>query len=474
VSRRPVWRVAMVVEGRVARTAVRVLLVGLLAGLVGVGAGPAVAVHATPTDRDIERARQVQSDAATAVALAEERLAAVSERLAELIMSAAQVAEAHNGAQYALQGAQAAESRASTEAAHSRAVADEAQAELGRVAATAYRTGGQLAVLAAVIDADRSGQFVDGTTALQTAARSQGAIADRAAAAAAEANRAAERARQARQDRRDAALAAEAASARAAQAVVEYEAHVTALEEERDQALADLAEARGTTVALEEDRRVALAMAAAADAESTSGSESAGDSGEGAGTASPAATSPGAEPSAAGPASSPAPSESTSPARSSTPSTSPSPAGTRTATPAPSDPSATPSPQPAPNPPSVASGAQRAIDYARAQLGKPYEWGAAGPDSFDCSGLTMRAWQQAGVQLPHWSVAQARLVTKISYADLAPGDLIFWSDNGQPSGTYHVGLYIGGGKMIHAPRPGKAVEIQNVFYWRSPSFYGRV
>jgi cell wall-associated NlpC family hydrolase len=86
----------------------------------------------------------------------------------------------------------------------------------------------------------------------------------------------------------------------------------------------------------------------------------------------------------------------------------------------------------------------------------------------------MRAWQRAGVSLPHWSVAQARMVTRVSYGQLRPGDLIFWSDNGQASGTYHVGLYIGAGKMIHAPRPGKVVEIQNVFYWRTPSFYGRV
>lgn len=86
----------------------------------------------------------------------------------------------------------------------------------------------------------------------------------------------------------------------------------------------------------------------------------------------------------------------------------------------------------------------------------------------------MRAWQQGGKQLPHWSVAQARMVTRVSYAELRPGDLIFWSDNGQPSGTYHVGLFIGDGLMIHAPRPGKTVEVQRVFYWRTPSFYGRV
>jgi cell wall-associated NlpC family hydrolase len=107
-------------------------------------------------------------------------------------------------------------------------------------------------------------------------------------------------------------------------------------------------------------------------------------------------------------------------------------------------------------------------------VGKPYEWGAAGPNSFDCSGLTMRAWQAGGKSLPHWSVAQAERVTRVSYSQMVPGDLIFWSDNGQASGVHHVGLYIGGGQMIHAPRPGKNVEVQSVFYWHNPSFYGRV
>lgn len=86
----------------------------------------------------------------------------------------------------------------------------------------------------------------------------------------------------------------------------------------------------------------------------------------------------------------------------------------------------------------------------------------------------MQAWQQGGKLLPHWSVAQARVTTRVAYSNLRPGDLIFWSENGQVSGTYHVALYIGSGQMIHAPRPGKNVEVQSVFYWRTPSFYGRV
>lgn len=457
------------VGARVARAVVPALLSSLIGGAAGMLSGPAAALPGSPSDHDLERARQAESEAATAVVRAEQRLAAAYERFDELVLATARAVEAHNGAQYALEQARVAESEAAVEATRDEVAAGEARSQLGRVAATAYRTGGQLALLAAVIDANRPDQFVDGTAVLQTVARSQGTIADLAAEAATQARVAAERARRARQNREEAAQAAEVASEQAAAVVVEFETQVAALERERELALAELAQARGTTLALEEQRQATLAMAAAADEERAAASTSSGadDSAESAG---PAPEVPASE--SAGPAATPDPSPS--PA-SKSPSTTTRPSSP-SAQPSPNTPPTTsaPSKPPAKNPPPPPSGAQLAVDYARAQLGKPYEWGAAGPDAFDCSGLTMRAWQQAGVYLPHWSVAQARIVTRVSYADLRPGDLIFWSDNGQASGTYHVGLYIGSGKMIHAPRPGKVVEIQSVFYWRPPSFYGRV
>jgi cell wall-associated NlpC family hydrolase len=134
-----------------------------------------------------------------------------------------------------------------------------------------------------------------------------------------------------------------------------------------------------------------------------------------------------------------------------------------------------PEPQPEPNPaPDPSGDAQDAISFAYDQLGEPYVWGAAGPDSWDCSGLTMGAWQAAGVYLPHYSVAQYYATSPISYGSLRPGDLIFWaSDSSDPDTIFHVGLYIGDGQMIHAPRTGKDVEVQSVWYWESPDFFGR-
>ena len=477
-------------RAKLAERALLALVAGLLAGLAGLLAGPAAALHASPIDRELARARQAESDAASAVSQAESRLAAVSARFDQLMISAARAAEAHNGAQYALEQAETAESEAVTEAARDAVAAEHARSELGLVAASAYRTGGQLELVAAVLDADRSDQFVGGVAVLQTVIRSHGTIADRAVEASARAEDAAEHARRARLDREEAARAAELAAGQAADAVAEFETQVAELEQERERALAELAAARGTTIALEEEHQATLALAVAADGEqasAVSGSGQDGDPPDARGAPddldgeTPGEPATGPEPPTGTPAASmPAPSAPSappmtrepSPAASSPPAT----ASQTASSPPQANPpvNSSPTKPPAKTAPPPPSGAQLAIDYARAQLGKPYEWGAAGPGSFDCSGLTMRAWQQAGVSLPHWSVAQARMVTRVSYAQLRPGDLIFWSDNGQASGTYHVGLYIGAGKMIHAPRPGKVVEIQNVFYWRPPSFYGRV
>ncbi|HVF21224.1 MAG TPA: C40 family peptidase [Mycobacteriales bacterium] len=100
-----------------------------------------------------------------------------------------------------------------------------------------------------------------------------------------------------------------------------------------------------------------------------------------------------------------------------------------------------------------------AVQAAHAQLGKPYRWGAEGPDSFDCSGLTMFVWAKAGVSLPHSSRAQRGMGRSISRSELRPGDLIF---RGSPT-IHHVGIYIGNGTMIAAPQTGDVVKFQPAF-----------
>ncbi|WP_351235474.1 NlpC/P60 family protein [Streptomyces sp. NPDC002133] len=98
--------------------------------------------------------------------------------------------------------------------------------------------------------------------------------------------------------------------------------------------------------------------------------------------------------------------------------------------------------------------AAQAVAYAYGALGKPYVWGATGPSSYDCSGLTQAAWRSAGVSLPRTTYTQINAGRSVPRSQLAPGDLVFFY-----SGVSHVGLYIGGGQMIHAPRPGAPVRI---------------
>lgn len=95
-----------------------------------------------------------------------------------------------------------------------------------------------------------------------------------------------------------------------------------------------------------------------------------------------------------------------------------------------------------------------ALKYALQQIGDRYVFGAAGLVTWDCSGLTMRAYQSAGVSLPHSSAAQSRMGKKVSFNALKPGDLLFY---GRP--VSHVGIYLGGGKMVHAPRSGSRVKV---------------
>jgi cell wall-associated NlpC family hydrolase len=98
-----------------------------------------------------------------------------------------------------------------------------------------------------------------------------------------------------------------------------------------------------------------------------------------------------------------------------------------------------------------------ALSYALAQVGKAYVFGAAGPDAFDCSGLTMAAWSQAGVSLPHSSSAQYNSGQHISESELQPGDLVFYY-----SPISHVGMYIGGGKIVNALNPGAGVQVSGL------------
>lgn len=113
--------------------------------------------------------------------------------------------------------------------------------------------------------------------------------------------------------------------------------------------------------------------------------------------------------------------------------------------------------------PSASGGAAAAIAFARAQIGKPYIYAAAGPNAYDCSGLTMRAWQAGGVSMPHYSGAQASAFPRVPLNAMQPGDLVFWG----PGGSDHIGLYTGNGMVVYAPQTGGFVKERPI--WGSPS-----
>ncbi|MGC0330001.1 cell wall-associated NlpC family hydrolase [Streptomyces sp. SAI-170] len=122
-----------------------------------------------------------------------------------------------------------------------------------------------------------------------------------------------------------------------------------------------------------------------------------------------------------------------------------------------SDPSTTPT---SPTTDSTyAAKAEKALAFSRAQIGKPYVWGATGPDSYDCSGLTQAAWKAAGVDIPRVTYDQVNSGTTVPLSDAQPGDLVFFYAD-----VTHVGIYIGNGMMIHAPKPGAYVREESIYY----------
>ncbi|WP_176710814.1 C40 family peptidase [Streptomyces sp. F-7] len=107
------------------------------------------------------------------------------------------------------------------------------------------------------------------------------------------------------------------------------------------------------------------------------------------------------------------------------------------------------------NAPSAAG--ERAVRYAVEQLGKPYEWGAEGPETYDCSGLTSQAWRAAGAEVPRTSQEQWARLERIGLVDLRPGDLVVYFHD-----ATHVALYLGDGMVVQAPRPGARIKVSPV------------
>lgn len=437
--------------GRVALTAALVAALGLT--------GTAAAGDPV-SDDDVDEARAAVAGTAAQVAAIDLQLAEQSAALDQAWVAVAQAAEDYTGAIVARDAADAAADDAQRRAQAAAAAVEEARADLGAVALEAYRSGGALDSLGAMLSSDGYEDYVARSTAIdQMGDRADRAV-QRVEAAEVVGATLADIADEALADADDAAQAAEDALQRAQELQAAAEAEVDRVAAEREVLVAQLAELRQTSLEIERARQAQLEAErqARADAAAQNGRPSSGGSGSGGpGSGSGGPTTP---PAAGGSGGQPSTPPSTPPADPGTPTAPPS-------NPTPSDPYG------------LGTGSQRgsadqgaaAVAWALQQVGKAYVYGASGPDSFDCSGLTMRAWQNAGLSINRTSRDQYRSYYKVAYDQMRPGDLIAWGTNAaDPGSVYHVAMYIGNGQMVEASRPGIPVRVTSI-RWQSTMPY---
>ncbi|WP_372593191.1 C40 family peptidase [Actinotalea sp.] len=453
---------------RAATAAALALLVGL-GGAAGAGAAPG------PSDGDVDRAQAAVAGAASAVAQIELDLAVQQQELASAWTAVDAAGEAYTQAIVDRDAAEAASLDAAARLEEANRLQEVARAELGTIALEAYRSGGSMDGMSALLSADGLEDYAARSAAIdRLGRRAEGAV-QRFEAAQVVASTLQVRATAAADEARTAATAAEDALDAAGAAQSAAEAKVEEVEQQRTVLIAELAERRQTSVEVERARqdaldaeRIARADAAALSAH-TSAEPSVVTVSDPVPTSSPA----------------PTPTSSASPSATPTPSSSPSPSPSATPTPT-ATPSATPTPTATTAPVADAYGlgtgtqrgsaaqGQAAVNWAVAQVGKPYLWGGTGPDAFDCSGLTSQAWLAAGVGISRTSRDQYRSVLKVSYSSMRAGDLIFWGSNpSDPSSITHVAMYIGGNQMVEASRPGVPLRVTTVRWSGTMPYAGR-
>jgi cell wall-associated NlpC family hydrolase len=385
-----------------------VLAVGsLLAGLAV--ASPALADD-YPTWDEVEQARQNEASAAAAVSNIEELLAGLEMQSAELARQAQTQAEAYNAARNELDVAAARADTLDQQAKDAEQRATDSARRAGQLIAQLARTGGGSVSLALLTSPDASDLLATlgtmGKVTEQSSRIYQQAIADRNAAASLT-----EQARVAETERTKLSKAAEDAAAAAEAASAAARQELAAQYAAADQLYAQLASLKGTTAETERQYLAGIANPG------TPSNPSNPDPGPGPGPGTPPPTDP--------------------------------------------DPG---------SPPPTSGAAQGAINFAYAQVGDPYVYGGAGPNGWDCSGLTMKAYQSVGVYIGihgassqyNYLASQGRLV---SVNSLIPGDLVFYSTGGSTSGMkYHTAIYIGGGLMIEAPYEPLSVQVTPLRY----------
>ncbi|HWM73984.1 MAG TPA: C40 family peptidase, partial [Nocardioides sp.] len=418
-------------QGRGSRLAAALVLAMTLGGVT---AQVAIADDDTdvPTRKQVREANQAVDEQTLDVEGIQQALNAANDRLEAASIAAAQAAEEFNGARWEAKQARGESRRAAAVALEAAEDAERQRDAYQDTLVTSYTHGTSLGALSSVVESDGLSELVQRSATMRNSESAMDAKYDDFVAAQSKADDAAEVAEDALDEAEDAEESAR--DARDAAQVAADDAAVAAqdIAAEKTDLIARLAELKGISIELAERRQSGLEARAAEEAAERAARDAQRE----------------ADPE---PPADPEPTESPT-------------------EPEPQEPPADPDPTP---PPSPGGGAHAAIAFARAQLGEPYHWGAAGPGSWDCSGLTMGAWSAGGKSLPHYSVAQYQQSTAITAAQLQPGDLVFWGSSSSSSSIYHVALYVGDGRIIHAPRTGRPVSEESMYYWITPNFYAR-
>ena len=438
--------------------------------------------QAAPSEEEIAAAKAAEEAASMSVAEIEVKLAEVNATAATATQNAQIAGEDLNEAQIALNAATATANKASADADAAEAAFQEGKQQIASVAQATYRNGGgSLDAIAPYLDADGLRGVETKKVGINSFSSSAEAKMQNVAALEQVAKVTRDAANTALDNQKKATDEVQARTDAANKAATDAQTQANIVAAQRDAYVKELATKQNTTVDLINQREASLAAertaAERAAAEQASAAVAAADSQRRADTPAPAAD---ATPEA--PASSPAPDAS---AASAEEAPAPAPAEEAPAEEAPAPVEEEPAPAPAEEEPAPAyeepvyeepddeepsysyGGASTAIATAMTYLGVPYVWGGESYGGVDCSGLTMLAWESAGVDLPHLSRAQYGYGTHVSLGDMEAGDLIFWSSDGTQSGIYHVAMYLGDGEMIEAPTFGVPVRVTGVYSWGS-------
>lgn len=415
---------------RWAHPVVLACVIALIAAAVVASSPRAAGADTYPGLADIAAAKASVSNAAATVAELDAAVVKLEQARADAENAALLAADVYSTAKGDAERAQRQSVAAAGRADDAVAALDSARSDLGAIAMEAYRSGGSMTSVEAILGADGFEDVIARSEDYGRAAAEVDSVVQRVRATEVVAGTMSDFAADAAQEAAAAADAAAVALTKAEDSRRVAEQAVADAQATREDAVARLAQLQNTTVQLEQQRQAGLAsdrqraqqaqLAAALAAAEKSAAE------QTAATQPPPATTP--------------------------PATSP---------PATSPPATTP---PATTPPaswsSSASQGQAAAAFAQTLVGSPYQLGGNGP-AYDCSGLTRASWGSTGVWLPHSSRSQYAGVAHVPFSQLRPGDLIFWGTNRDADSIYHVAIYIGSGLVVEATVPGSTAKIRS-------------